>query len=50
MVGTSARRSAEDVVGFRAIETLKPEGERIVSDPYARLTTVGHVDLNWRLE
>jgi methyltransferase (TIGR00027 family) len=29
-------RSAEGVAGFRAIEFLKPESERICDDPYAR--------------
>jgi methyltransferase (TIGR00027 family) len=41
MARTKASRSAEGVAGFRAIETLKPEGERIVSDPYARALIPG---------
>lgn len=35
MASSKASRSAEGVAAFRVIETLKPEGERIVSDPYA---------------
>ncbi len=36
MASTNVSRSAEGVAGVRAIETLKPASERIISDPYAR--------------
>jgi methyltransferase (TIGR00027 family) len=36
MANTTASRSAEGVAGMRAIETRKPEADRLVSDPYAR--------------
>lgn len=36
MANPKPSRSAEGVAGFRAIETQKPEAERICNDPYAR--------------
>ena len=36
MANTNASRSAEGVAGIRAVEMLKPETDRIVSDPYAK--------------
>jgi methyltransferase (TIGR00027 family) len=36
MANTKASRSAEGVAGIRAVEMLKPETDRIVSDPYAK--------------
>lgn len=36
MANTTVSRSAEGVAAIRAIEMLKPEADRIVSDPYAK--------------
>ncbi len=43
MANTKPSRSAEGVALARAIETLKPEADRIVSDPYARALIPGGV-------
>jgi len=43
MANTKVSRSAEGVAGMRAIETLKPEADRIVSDPYARALVPGGI-------
>ncbi len=43
MANTKASRSAEGVAGMRAIETLKPVADRIVSDPYARALAPGGI-------
>ncbi len=36
MANSSVSRSAEGVAAIRAVEMIKPEAERIVSDPYAQ--------------
>ena len=43
MANTKASRSAEGIAGMRAIETLKPEADRIISDPYARALIPGGI-------
>jgi len=43
MAHTRASRSAEGVAAKRAIETLKPEAVRIVSDPYAHALVPGGI-------
>ena len=43
MANTKVSRSAEGVAGMRAIETLKPEAHRIVSDTYARALVPGGI-------
>ena len=43
MADTKASRSAEGVAGIRAIETLRPEADRIVSDPYAKALVPGGI-------
>jgi methyltransferase (TIGR00027 family) len=43
MADTKASRSAEGVAGIRAVEMLKPEAERIVSDPYAKALVPGGI-------
>ena len=43
IANTKASRSAEGVAGIRAIETLKPEADRLVSDPYAKALVPGGI-------
>jgi methyltransferase (TIGR00027 family) len=41
VASTNASRSAEGVAGMRVIETLKPEADRVISDPYAKVLVPG---------
>ena len=43
MANARASRSAEGVAGIRAVEMLKPEADRIVSDPYAKALVPGGI-------